>query len=130
MKLKPRVLVIDDSHNNVQVLTEFLELNNIKVIGTGYNGKTAFELYKKLEPDAVVLGLMLDEYDGIYGLEKIREFDHKAKVILVTESTAIDKKNMLENLGASAIVCKSFDIDNIPETIDKLCENDIPASGN
>ena len=77
-------LVIDDDRDTVSVLCDFLQIKGIKVIGMGYNGLEAVELYKKLRPDAVFLDVMMEMYDGMYGLEKIKEIQSDAIVIMVT----------------------------------------------
>ena len=67
------VLVIDDDLNTVEVFCEFLELSDVKVVGQGYNGKEAVELYIKLKPDIVFLDVMMPEYDGIYAWRGLRK---------------------------------------------------------
>ena len=48
-----KVIVIDDESDVSEVLCEFLKIKGIQVVGRGKNGKDAFELYKKFNPDIV-----------------------------------------------------------------------------
>ena len=41
------VIVIDDDKDTVNVLTEFLQLKGIEVIGKGHDGIQAVDLYQK-----------------------------------------------------------------------------------
>jgi len=114
------VIVIDDDRDTVSVLCDFLQIKGIKVIGTGYNGLEAVELYKKLRPDAVFLDVMMEMYDGIYGLEKIKQVQPDAIVIMVTADMTVATHDKLIALDASAIVYKPYDIDEIMHILEKL----------
>lgn len=63
---------------------------------------------------------MMEGYDGIYGLEKIREICQDAIVIMVTADMTVSTHNKLITLDASAIVYKPYDIDEIIHILDKL----------
>lgn len=63
-------IVIDDDHDIVDVFSDILQILQIDVIGKGYDGKEAVELYQKFTPDLVILDLMMPKYDGIYALER------------------------------------------------------------
>lgn len=113
-------IVIDDDKDTVSVLCDFLQIKGIKVIGRGYNGLDAVELYKKLRPDAVFLDVMMEMYDGLYGLEKIREIQPDANVIMVTADMTNDTHDKLVALDASAIIYKPYDINEIMHILNKL----------
>ncbi|MFY9300659.1 MAG: response regulator [Candidatus Nitrosotenuis sp.] len=114
-----RVIVVDDDVDTVAVFSEYLEIKGIEVIGQGYGGKEAVELYERLAPDVVLLDIMMPEYDGFYALRKIKKMDPNAKVIMVTADLTYDAEK-LWNLGVSAIVYKPYDIDGIIQTIQNV----------
>ncbi len=116
------VIAIDDDPFVLEVICEYLELKNIDVLGIGHNGKKAVELYKKLRPDVVLLDVMMPEYDGFYGLQKIREFNPNAKIIMVTADLTLETENKLKELNVSAIAYKPYDLDSIIETIQKIAK--------
>lgn len=125
MGILTSVITIDDDPAIVQVIREYLEIKNIDVIGMGSNGKEAVELYKKLKPDVVLLDVMMPQYDGFYALEKIREIDPNAKVIMVTADLTLNTEKKLTELRASAITYKPYDIDNLIEIIEKVNNGDL-----
>ena len=48
-------IVIDDDLDTVELFSEYLEIKGIHVVGKGYDGKEAVELYQKLKPDVIFL---------------------------------------------------------------------------
>ena len=119
-----KAIVIDDDIDTVDVFCEYLEIQEVTVIGKGYNGKDAVELYQKFRPDIVFLDSMMPDYDGCYALEKIMQIDRKSKVVMVTADMTADTEQKLTELNATAIVYKPFDINRIMEVIGKLVEGE------
>ncbi len=122
------VIVVDDDRDTVEVFCEYLAIKNIKVLGRGYDGRTAVELYKKHNPDVVLLDVMMPDYDGFYGLEKIRKIDPDAKIIMVTADLTSDTEKKLVDLKASAMIYKPYEIDSVIETIEKVNKDSIVLS--
>ena len=115
-----RVLVIEDDPDGVEVLNEFLEINEFEVVGTGANGLDAINLYKKRRPDVVLMDYLMPEYDGIYGLTKILEFDKNAKVIILSASANEKQKEEMKKLGAITVLTKPYDLDILVDIINKF----------
>ncbi|MEM2160300.1 MAG: response regulator [Candidatus Nitrosotenuis sp.] len=115
-----KVIVIDDDIDTVEVFCEYLEIKDITVLGRGYNGKSAVELYEKHKPDIALLDVMMPDYDGFYGLANIRQIDPNAKVIMVTADLTTDTEKKLRELNASAVIYKPYEIDSVIETIHKV----------
>jgi len=119
-------IVIDDDIDTCDVLTDYLELRDIQVLANGYDGKEAVDLYQKLNPDLVFLDIMMPHYDGFYGLEKIKQLNPAAYVIVITGDLTAQTYNRLKLLKSSAIIYKPFDIDKIMDVVkevykEKLC---------
>ena len=115
-------IVIDDDIDTADVLCEFLELKGINVIGKGYNGKEAVDLYATLKPDVVFLDVMMPYYDGFYALEEIKNVDPKANVIMVTADLSYSTESRLKTLNASAIIYKPYDRNLIMKKVNELFE--------
>jgi len=116
-------IIVDDDFDTVEVFSEYLELSDIDVVGKGYNGKDAVDLYQKLKPDVVFLDVLMPQYDGFYALKKIRQLDHDAKIIMVTASLTSQTSDQLKDLNASAIIYKPYDINNIIETVHRVLKH-------
>ncbi|HJW19629.1 MAG TPA: response regulator [Candidatus Nitrosotalea sp.] len=117
---KTTAIVIDDDKDTVSVLSDFLRIKGIQVVGEGYDGAEAVEIYKKFRPDIVFLDVMMDKYDGFYGLVKIRDIKKDAIVIMVTADMTVETESMLTKLNASTLIYKPYDINKIMEIIKKL----------
>jgi two-component system, OmpR family, response regulator VanR len=70
------------------------------------DGKVAFEIYQIVKPDIILLDINLPSIDGISLAKKIREFDHKTIIIIL--SAREDKETLLEatTLGLSKYLLK------------------------
>ncbi len=115
-------IVIDDDTDIVELISEFLELANVQVLGKGYSGKDAVELYEKVRPDVVLLDIMMPDYDGFYALEKIRLFDTNAKILMVTADLRRDTLVRLTHIEGLEIVLKPFDFNKVLSGIHNLYE--------
>ena len=87
----------DDDKETVKLFSELLQSNGIKVVGKGFNGHDAVFLYQKLKPDVVYLDVTMPVFDGIYALEKIRELNLDAVIIMLADNIT------LNNIGYMAI---------------------------
>ena len=110
-------IVIDDDADTVDVFCDYLELKDVKVLGRGYNGKVAVELYQKYKPDIVILDLMMPEYDGMYALENIRKIDPQSKIIIVTADLREDTAIKLSKLKPTRVFIKPYDIEKISQVV-------------
>ncbi len=102
-------LVVDDDPDAVEMFSDYLENKGVNVIGKAKDGKEGFELYKKLKPDVVFLDVIMPNFDGFYTLQKIREIDSNAKIIMVTADFSPSTKKKLKDLKASDIIYKPYD---------------------
>ena len=111
------VLVVDDNPDVRSLLVELLELKNFQVVGTGRNGNDAVTLYGKLKPDITLLDVVMPDTDGLYALDHIREMNSDAAVIMITTDLSQDTAKKLEDLRATAVVYKPFDINDLVKII-------------
>lgn len=84
-----RVLIVDDHAIVRQGLRTFLELQDggalsIEVIGEAVNGLEAVELADRLQPDVILLDLVMPEMDGIQATRRISECSPTSRVIILT----------------------------------------------
>jgi len=113
-------LVIDDDKGVVSVLSDFLQIKGVKVVGKGYDGFEGVQMYKKLRSDVVFLDVLMERYDGFYAFEKIREIQPDAAVIMMTADSSDEMREKLMTLDASAIIFKPYDIDEIVHVLNKI----------
>jgi len=115
-----RVIVADDDDDTVDVFSEFLELKDVQVVGKAQNGKQAAELYEELKPDIILIDVMMPGYDGFYAIEKIREMDPDAKIIMITADLSVQTKQKLRYLNVSEVFFKPYDNDSVLNAIHSI----------
>lgn len=113
-------VVVDDDRDSLDVFCEYLRMYNVNVIGEGYDGESAVELYQKTRPDIIFLDMLMPKRDGVYALRKIRESNPKAKVVMITADLKKDATQRLEELRPDKIIFKPFDYDKITDAIDDI----------
>jgi len=116
-------IVIDDNPDVLSLFVELLELKHFQVVGTGRNGKDAVAQYEKLRPDITFLDVVMPNTDGLYALDLIREMDPNAIVIMITTDLSQDTAKRLEDLKATAVVYKPFDINDLVKIVNEIESN-------
>lgn len=103
--------------DTTQVFSDVLEFMGLEVLALGYSGSDAVSLYKKHRPEIAFIDIMMPQTDGFYALEKIREFDPKAKVVAVTADITIETQQRLDDMNVTAIIYKPFDQNEIKKVL-------------
>ena len=68
-----RALVVDDEPPLVKIVSTYMEREGFEVASAG-DGEQAVALARELDPDVIVLDLMLPGIDGIEACRQIRAF--------------------------------------------------------
>jgi len=93
MNEKPiRVLAVDD-HPIVLKGTRALleEIDDIEVVGEAHSGKEAIQQNKILQPDVILMDLIMPEMDGIEAIRLITAEQPNAKILILTSFITDDK---------------------------------------
>ncbi len=106
------VIVIDDDEDTVRLFSEFLEENDINVIGNGFDGITAVKLFNETKPDVVLIDLNMPNGGGFYAIKKIQAIDPKARIIAITADGSYSVEERLEKLHVP-LIQKPFKMDQI-----------------
>lgn len=109
---KVKVLVVDDNKRIVSLLKDALSRDEeIQVVGTAGDGEEAIKMIHLLQPDVVLLDLIMPKIDGLGVMERVSKFD-TAKVPEIIVVSAISQESVTENafaLGAAYYILKPFD---------------------
>ncbi|MBI5670822.1 MAG: response regulator transcription factor [Chloroflexi bacterium] len=80
-----RVMLVDDHAVVRQGLRMFLGLDtDIEVVGEATNGAQALQLARQLQPDVILMDLLMPEMDGITAIEIVRREMPDTEVIALT----------------------------------------------
>jgi len=78
-----RVLVVDDHAIIRKGIRAVLELvPDIDLVGEAENGLQAVTLEKELNPDVILMDLMMPEMDGIAAIKEIKKQQPKARILV------------------------------------------------
>lgn len=123
--IKRRILVIDDEEANVLLLRSLLEREGYGDVHCLTDPTAAMGAYLDLEPDLVLLDLMMPEVDGFQILEAFgrhdRPDDFRPILVLTADSTMQARRRAL-SLGAKDFVTKPFDVIEVALRIANLLE--------
>jgi len=118
----PKILVVDDAAFMRMNLKNILTNEGFGEVVEAENGEMAIQKYKNEQPDLVTLDITMPEMDGIEALEKIKENDPDATVIMCS---AMGQQSMVIKaieLGAKDFIVKPFDKGKIKEAVSKVLD--------
>ncbi|HEY5731949.1 MAG TPA: response regulator transcription factor [Anaerolineales bacterium] len=80
-----KILVVDDHAIIRKGIRAVLDLvPDIELAGEAENGLQAVELEKKINPDVILMDLMMPEMDGIAAIKEIKKQQPKARILVLT----------------------------------------------
>lgn len=123
--LSRRILVIDDEEANVLLLRNLLKREGYTDVHCLTQSSVALQSYIELEPDLVLLDLMMPEIDGFQLLEAFSRHDAADEfrpVLVLTADTTIQARRKALSLGAKDFVAKPFDVIEVGLRISNLLE--------
>jgi len=101
------ILLVDDEPSIVQLARMYLEREAFRVEAAG-DGEAALDAVKRLNPDLIVLDVMLPKLDGLEVCRRLRAENNPVAIIMLTaRDEDIDKIIGLE-LGADDYLTKPF----------------------
>lgn len=104
--MKEKILVVDDEENLLSVIKDYLLQESYEVY-TANRGSKALDLFDKIEPDFVILDLMLPDISGEEICRHIRKESNVPILMLTAKSSEDDKVTGLY-IGADDYLTKPF----------------------
>ena len=103
---RKKILIVDDEYKIVEVIKSYLERDGFEVF-TAFDGKSAVDIFEKVNPSLLILDLMLPDMDGEDVCKLIRR---KSRVPIIMLSAKIEEASILNgfNIGSDDYVTKPF----------------------
>lgn len=113
-----RVLMVDD-HNIVREGVELLlgEIEDIELVGQARSGAQGIALAKELQPDVVLMDLVMPEMDGVEATRRITAEHPSIRVLVLTSFITADKVFPAIKAGASGYLLKDTSSAELIEAI-------------
>lgn len=118
MNPKVRVLLVDDHGVVRQGMKLYLAADSsIEVVGEAKNGQEALTQVEKLEPNVVIMDLLMPVMDGISAIREIKK--HFPEVEIVAVTSVLEDKKVVDAVqaGAMGYLLKDTDAAALSEAI-------------
>ncbi len=112
------VLIVEDDQNIADLLRLYLEKEGY-VAAIASDGGAGVEMFRKLQPDLVLLDVMLPVLDGWGVLRSIRQ-DSKTPVIMLTAKGELTDKVSGLKMGADDYITKPFEMKEVLARIEAV----------
>jgi DNA-binding response OmpR family regulator len=118
-----RILIVDDEEDVCEFMRNFFRKRKYDVL-TARNGEEAISLYQEKKPDLVLLDIKMEGMDGVQVLERLKNTDPQARVIMVSgqEDEVVIEKT--KKLGALDYVHKPLQLEEIDRVVIELLRKD------
>ncbi|PID71423.1 MAG: hypothetical protein CSB34_07490 [Desulfobulbus propionicus] len=103
------LLVFEDDPNILSMLQTYFENQGTHIV-IQEDGKDADAVIERVQPDVIVLDVIMPHQDGFTLLEKLRGSGNETPVIILTDQNRVDDKVTGLELGADDYVTKPFSL--------------------
>ncbi len=107
-----RVLTVDDEQSLTELLSMALRYEGWEVT-TATSGLAAVKVARELRPDAIVLDMMLPDFDGLEVMRRIRSEQPDVPVIFLTAKDGVEDRIAGLTAGGDDYVSKPFSLEEL-----------------
>ena len=118
--MSTRVLIVDDAAFMRQTIRMMLTGMGFDVVGEAADGVEACRRFVELKPDVVTMDVVMPGISGVEALQRIREHDASAKVVMITADD--HRASIIEafRLGAMDYIVKPFEKERVEEAMQRV----------
>lgn len=120
MDNRKTILICDDEPALRELIRASLEDGYL--FAEASDGLTALELAREVEPDVVILDLMLPRLGGLEVLARLRADDHLSEIPVLVITAWNETREDVLAAGAAEFTSKPFDPDALKASIERLLE--------
>lgn len=120
---KIKIAIVDDNKDLIRTMGAYFDNHaEIEVIGTAVNGKLCLELLETINPDVLLLDIIMPHLDGIAVLDSIQKNGQNSnmQIIMLTAFGQEDVMKQAAELGASYFMLKPFEFDRLVTQIKQV----------
>ncbi len=121
-----KILVVDDDTNICELFRLYLEKDGYEVT-IANDGATAVKFFKEIDPDLMLLDIMLPVLDGWQVCREVRKISQKPIIMITAKGETFDKVLGFE-LGADDYVVKPFEAKEVMARIKAVLRRSGAAS--
>jgi CheY-like chemotaxis protein len=115
------ILVVDDSADNLAVISLDLQVQGYRVV-TASNGEDAIAVAAQTMPNLILMDINLPALDGLGATRRIREIEalREVPVVAITAFGTEGFQRAAYDAGVSGYLTKPFDFDRMHQLIARL----------
>jgi DNA-binding NarL/FixJ family response regulator len=117
------VLIVDDHAVVRQGLRALLSNRpEVQVVGEAADGAQALQLAQTLQPDVILLDLLMPEMDGVAVLQQVRQAGLRSRILIL--SSALDDERVLAAVraGADGYILKASRVGELVQAILRVAQ--------
>ncbi len=107
-----RILVVDDESSLTELLAMAIRYEGWQVSTAG-TGLDAVKTARESRPDAIVLDMMLPDFDGLEVMRRVRSDDPEVPIIFLTAKDAVSDRVHGLTVGGDDYVTKPFSLEEV-----------------
>jgi len=109
--LKAKILIVDDEESSVKLVEDIFRKAGYNNITTTRDSRKAIDLYKELDPDLLVLDLVMPHMDGFQIMNQLKEInpDSYLPIVILTNESDQDVRFKALESGAKDFLNKPYD---------------------
>lgn len=116
------IVIADDIQILRQGLKAILEQDaDIRVTGLAANGREAWQLCSKLKPDVVLMDMRMPQYDGSYGITRIKADFPDIRVLVLTTFDDRETVDAAIQCGADGYILKEMEDEKVIQSVKAVC---------
>lgn len=117
----PKVLLVEDTEDNRQMMRKLLELSGFQVV-EAVNGREAVEVASKAKPEVILMDLSLPYIDGLAATRQIRSLPDMTNVpiIAVSAHDTADFHSDALAAGCNAYLTKPINYPELEDVVNHL----------
>jgi len=114
----PKILVVDDQRENRYILTHLLTPLGFEVV-EACDGQEAVEIATQIQPDAILMDLVMPNMDGFEATRQIRKIPQVQNVVIIAISATVFELDQQKSLkaGCDDFIAKPFQTEQLLEKL-------------
>lgn len=120
MIINPSIVIADDHPLLLKGLNDFLSEKGYNIVGTGTDGREAYNLLVKEQPDIAILDIQMPFISGLEIARQCKTNNIKTKIVLITLHKEVELYQKAKELNIFGYILKEFALEEIENCIQSV----------